>query len=91
MLPDEWSQSQAQVIHRIDALATPREPVLMDAASGIGRMLARGCAANGAHTILIDVNEQALCAVQNEVIKISSSTANSAQHSMYALRPSIEN
>ncbi|KAJ6164215.1 Rhamnolipids biosynthesis 3-oxoacyl- reductase [Penicillium chermesinum] len=34
---------------------------------GIGRMIARGCAANGAHTILIDVNEQGLCETVEEL------------------------
>lgn len=36
-------------------------------ASGIGRMLARGCAVNGANTILIDVNERSLEAAKTEL------------------------
>ncbi|RSL86230.1 hypothetical protein CEP51_002920 [Fusarium floridanum] len=36
-------------------------------ASGIGLMLARGCAANGANVILIDVNEKALNDVKPEL------------------------
>ena len=47
-------------------------------------MLARGCAANGARTILIDVNEQALRDMQKEVDDISSAAANAGQHSTYA-------
>ncbi|OKL56684.1 hypothetical protein UA08_07995 [Talaromyces atroroseus] len=37
------------------------------AASGIGRMLARGCTMNGANTVLIDVNEDALAEVKAQI------------------------
>lgn len=42
-------------------------------ASGIGRMLARGCAVNGANTILIDVNERSLEAAKTELQQLSQS------------------
>ncbi|KAL3489962.1 hypothetical protein BJX62DRAFT_252300 [Aspergillus germanicus] len=41
------------------------------AASGIGRMLAKGCSVNGAHTILIDINDKALADTKNELAAIS--------------------
>ncbi|TVY59485.1 Gluconate 5-dehydrogenase [Lachnellula cervina] len=44
------------------------------AASGIGHMLARGCAVNGANTILIDVNLQALSSVKSEIENLSPSS-----------------
>ncbi|GAT30877.1 short-chain dehydrogenase [Aspergillus luchuensis] len=42
-------------------------------ASGIGRMLARGCTVNGANTILIDVNERSLEAAKTELQQLSQS------------------
>ncbi|KAJ5108319.1 hypothetical protein N7456_004994 [Penicillium angulare] len=41
------------------------------AASGIGHMLARGCAVNGANVILIDINEGSLSTVQKELNALS--------------------
>lgn len=41
--------------------------------NGIGRMLARGCAVNGANTILIDINERALEAAKTELQQLSQS------------------
>ncbi|RMJ17049.1 hypothetical protein CDV36_003249 [Fusarium kuroshium] len=46
-------------------------------ASGIGLMLARGCAANGANVILIDVNEKALHDVKPELEGLLESPAGS--------------
>ncbi|KAL4963088.1 SDR family NAD(P)-dependent oxidoreductase [Aspergillus stella-maris] len=43
------------------------------AGSGIGRMLARGCTVNGAHTILIDINEAGLAETKADLEMISSS------------------
>ncbi|KAL4791875.1 hypothetical protein BDV19DRAFT_400981 [Aspergillus venezuelensis] len=43
------------------------------AGSGIGRMLARGCTVNGAHTILIDINEAGLAETKAALEIISSS------------------
>ncbi|EXJ83384.1 hypothetical protein A1O1_07006 [Capronia coronata CBS 617.96] len=44
------------------------------AASGIGHMLARGCAVNGAHLILIDINESSLSQVKSELQELSSAS-----------------
>ncbi|KAJ5238563.1 hypothetical protein N7468_003182 [Penicillium chermesinum] len=41
-------------------------------------MIARGCAANGAHTILIDVNEQGLCETVEELQRIISDSKYSS-------------
>ncbi|RSM02405.1 hypothetical protein CDV31_010907 [Fusarium ambrosium] len=46
-------------------------------ASGIGLMLARGCAANGANVILVDVNEKALHDVKPELEGLFESPADS--------------
>ncbi|KAK5177479.1 hypothetical protein LTR44_010096 [Exophiala sp. CCFEE 6388] len=46
------------------------------AASGIGRMIARGCVVNGANTILIDVNEQALDETEKELEGLASSSSS---------------
>lgn len=43
-------------------------------ASGIGRMLARGFTANGANTILIDINEKSLLETKTELEAIKSSS-----------------
>ncbi|KAL4941880.1 hypothetical protein BDV06DRAFT_222710 [Aspergillus oleicola] len=43
------------------------------AGSGIGWMLARGCTVNGAHTILIDINEASLADTKADLEGISSS------------------
>ncbi|KAL2833334.1 hypothetical protein BDW59DRAFT_180093 [Aspergillus cavernicola] len=48
------------------------------AASGIGRMLAKGCAVNGAHAILIDINEKALADTQKELETLTQSEATTA-------------
>jgi NAD(P)-dependent dehydrogenase (short-subunit alcohol dehydrogenase family) len=52
-------------------------------ASGIGRMLARGFAVNGAHTILIDINEQSLKDVKSELEELTSSNAGFVTIQMY--------
>jgi short-subunit dehydrogenase len=44
-------------------------------ASGIGRMLARGCIVNGANVILIDVNQDALAEVTAELHGLASPAA----------------
>ncbi|KAK3047445.1 hypothetical protein LTR09_011193 [Extremus antarcticus] len=46
------------------------------AASGIGRMLARGCAANSANAILIDVNAEGLEAVKAELDEIAATQSD---------------
>ncbi|KAJ5570331.1 Rhamnolipids biosynthesis 3-oxoacyl- reductase [Penicillium hispanicum] len=63
------STLRASVLYDI----TNRWIAITGAASGIGRMLARGCSVNGANTILIDVNEQALIEASTEVKYLSSS------------------
>ncbi|TVY48399.1 Rhamnolipids biosynthesis 3-oxoacyl-[acyl-carrier-protein] reductase [Lachnellula occidentalis] len=50
------------------------------AASGIGHMLARGCAVNGANTILIDVNFEALLSVKSELQNLSPSSKTVVIH-----------
>ncbi|KAL2795137.1 hypothetical protein BJX66DRAFT_337142 [Aspergillus keveii] len=58
---------------------TGRWVAITGAASGIGRMLAKGCIVNGAHTILIDINDQALADTKDELAAISQSEANAAE------------
>ncbi|KAL3457162.1 hypothetical protein BJX64DRAFT_293416 [Aspergillus heterothallicus] len=48
------------------------------AASGIGRMLAKGCVVNGAHTLLIDLNEKSLLETKEELRKIPASESEAA-------------
>lgn len=43
-------------------------------ASGIGRMICRGCAVNGANTVLIDVNEKALADTKHEIESLGPGT-----------------
>ncbi|TVY43658.1 Gluconate 5-dehydrogenase [Lachnellula subtilissima] len=59
---------------------TGRWVAITGAASGIGHMIARGCAVNGANTILIDVNLQALLSVQSELENISPSSKTIVIH-----------
>ncbi|GAM40565.1 short-chain dehydrogenase [Talaromyces pinophilus] len=49
------------------------------AASGIGRMVAKGCVVNGAHTIMIDINDQALADTKEELETVSQSEATAAK------------
>ncbi|GLA75877.1 hypothetical protein AtubIFM55763_007433 [Aspergillus tubingensis] len=62
-------------ILRLEALfeVKDRWVAITGAGSGIGRMLARGCAVNGANTILIDINERALEAAKTELQQLSQS------------------
>lgn len=55
--------------------AVPGRRLTRDLASGIGLMLARGCASNGANVILIDVNEKALHDVKPELEGLSESSS----------------
>ncbi|KAH8650481.1 hypothetical protein BGZ61DRAFT_542173 [Ilyonectria robusta] len=54
---------------------TGRWVAITGGASGIGLMLARGCASNGANVILIDVNEKALHDVKPELEGLSESSS----------------
>jgi NAD(P)-dependent dehydrogenase (short-subunit alcohol dehydrogenase family) len=46
-------------------------------------MLAKGCIVNGAHTILIDINDQALADTKDELAAISQSEANAVEIATY--------
>lgn len=57
---------------------------LICVASGIGRMVAKGCVVNGAHTIMIDINDQALADTKEELETVSQSEATAAKIVTYA-------
>ncbi|KAL4887538.1 short-chain dehydrogenase [Aspergillus karnatakaensis] len=64
-------ESNLQIKNLFDVAG--RWVAITGAASGIGRMLAKGCAVNGAHAILIDISERALAEAKAELERISSS------------------
>lgn len=81
MLQADGLQLQEEVRKNADNACQKRINLLILLGSGIGLMLARGCAANGAHTILIDVNQEALKEAKAEIEGIiqASEDSNSAQ------------
>lgn len=77
MLQADGLQSLEEVCENTNFFYESANDLLIPLGSGIGRMLARGCAANGAHTILIDVNEAGLKETKSEIEKINQASTDS--------------